>query len=147
MDVTRVSPFLHMAGLRIELVSATRVSGTLEVGEQHHTPWGVVHGGIYTTAVETAASIGASAAVEDRAQYAVGVHNATDFLRSISSGRLNVVANAIHQGRVQQLWDVTIHDDQHRLIARGSLRLQNLDQPTPKEEKLNLRGHSNGTAA
>jgi 1,4-dihydroxy-2-naphthoyl-CoA hydrolase len=134
MDATDLSPFLHIAGLAIETVSSKRVTATLDVGEQHHTPWGVVHGGIYTTAVETAASIGASAAVEDRAQYAVGVHNATDFLRSISSGRLNVVAEAIHQGRVQQLWDVTIHDDQHRLIARGSLRLQNIDQPTPPEK-------------
>jgi 1,4-dihydroxy-2-naphthoyl-CoA hydrolase len=134
MDATDLSPFLHIAGLAIETVSSKRVTATLDVGEQHHTPWGVVHGGIYTTAVETAASIGASAAVEDRAQYAVGVHNATDFLRSISSGRLNVVAEAIHQGRVQQLWDVTIHDDQHRLIARGSLRLQNIDQLTPPEK-------------
>ncbi len=55
--------------------------GWIHLGEQHHTPWGVVHGGVYAAAVESAASLGASAAVKERGQFAVGVNNTTDFLR------------------------------------------------------------------
>src|ERR1700730_5696155 len=93
------------------------------------TPWGVVHGGVYTTAVESAASIGASLAVRDRGQFAVGVHNATDFLRPATSGRAEVIAEPLLQGRVQQLWLVTITDERGKGLARGQLLLQNVPLP------------------
>jgi uncharacterized protein (TIGR00369 family) len=89
----------------------------------------VVHGGVYTTAAETAASLGASLAVRDRGQFAVGVHNATDFLRPATSGRAEVIAEPLQQGRVQQLWLVTITDERGRALARGQLRLQNVPLP------------------
>jgi 1,4-dihydroxy-2-naphthoyl-CoA hydrolase len=64
--------------------------------------------------------------VEDRGQIAVGVHNSTDFLRS-KVGTASVRATPVHQGRTQQLWDVTITDENGQKLARGSLRLQNVD--------------------
>ena len=108
-------------------VSATRVTAHLDLGHQHHTPWGVVHGGVYTTAIESVASVGASAAVFDRGQFAVGVNNSTDFLRSMREGRVNILAEPVIQGRVQQLWHVTItrHDD-GKAVAQGNVRLQNV---------------------
>ena len=66
--------------------------------------------------------------MKDRGQRAVGVANATDFLRPHRSGRLEVVAVPVHQGRTQQLWQVDIRrpgDD--KLVARGQVRLQNVE--------------------
>src|SRR5262249_58719340 len=92
------SAFLRASGLVVDEVTASRVTGYLELGPEHHTPWGVVHGGVYTTAVESAASIGASAAVRDQGQVAVGLTNTTHFLRSLSEGRVRVEATALSQG-------------------------------------------------
>ena len=47
---------------------------------------------------------------------AVGLSNTSDFLRPHQSGRLNVDAVAISQGRTQQLWQVEIR----RSVAVGS---------------------------
>ena len=94
--------------------------------KQHHTPWGIVHGGVYTTAVESAASIGATAVVQDRGQVAVGLTNTTHFLRSLGSGRVLVEAVALNQGRTQQLWQVDVRDGTGRSIAHGEVRLQNV---------------------
>lgn len=69
------SAFLRAAGLEMTEASGTRVVGHLELGPEHHTPWGVVHGGLYTTAIESAASVGASVAVAERGQFAVGLQN------------------------------------------------------------------------
>ena len=123
--------WLVALGLEFEEVTATRVVGHLDVTTDHHTPWGVVHGGVFATIVETTASLGGSAAVADRGQFAVGVHNSTDFLRPVVDGRLDVVASPILQGRVQQLWSVelTRHDD-GKLVAQGRLRLQNVPMPS-----------------
>jgi uncharacterized protein (TIGR00369 family) len=106
----------------------TRVAGSIAADERHHQPWGLVHGGLYTAAIESFATMGAYEAVKDQGQMAVGVTNVTDFLRPHRSGRLAVVATPIQQGRTQQLWLVEIRrpsDD--KLVARGQVRLQNIE--------------------
>jgi 1,4-dihydroxy-2-naphthoyl-CoA hydrolase len=120
--------FLALAGLRFTNVAADRVVGTIELGPQHHTPFGIVHGGVYAAAIETAASVGATIAADARGLIAVGVHNGTDFVRSMTAGTVTVVAVPVQQGRLQQLWDVTITDAEGRLVARGSVRLQNVER-------------------
>ncbi|KQU53864.1 thioesterase [Rhodococcus sp. Leaf278] len=129
--MSKASTFVASAGLIVDEVSGTRVSGHIDLTDEHFTPWGVVHGGVYTTAVESAASIGASEAVKDRGEFAVGVHNGTDFLRASKGGRVDVIAEPLQQGRVQQLWLVTITaSDSGKTIARGQVRLQNVPLPT-----------------
>ena len=120
------SAFLRAAGLIVDDVAASRVTGHLQLSQDHHTPWGIVHGGVYTTAIESVASIGASSAVRDQGLVAVGLTNTTHFLRSLTAGRVEVEAVALSQGRTQQLWRVDITDDSGRLIAHGEVRLQNV---------------------
>jgi uncharacterized protein (TIGR00369 family) len=117
--------FMRVLGLDLDEVSGSRVTGSLELTPEHNTPWGVVHGGVYTAVIESTASLGASLHVSDRDQFAVGVNNSTDFIRPAPHGRLDVVAVPVQQGRVQQLWDVTLRSGD-TLIARGTVRLQNV---------------------
>jgi 1,4-dihydroxy-2-naphthoyl-CoA hydrolase len=126
-----VGAFLAASGFVPEEILPTRVTGHLVVGPAQHTPWGIVHGGVYATAVESAASLGATAAVGDRGEVAVGLTNTTHFLRPVASGELTVDAVALHQGRSQQLWRVDVRDCGGRLVARGELRLQNVVMRTP----------------
>lgn len=121
--------FLASSGLVVDEVTGTRVRGHLDLGPAQHTPWGVIHGGVFTTAVESAASLGASEAVKAHGQFAVGVHNATDFLRPSTGGRAELIAEPIQQGRVQQLWSVVITNEDGKQLARGQLRLQNVALP------------------
>jgi 1,4-dihydroxy-2-naphthoyl-CoA hydrolase len=121
--------FVQGMGLELDEISGTRVAGHLEAGPDHHTPWGVVHGGLYASVIETVASVGASVAVEERDQFAVGVSNQTDFLRPHVEGRLDVVAEPIQQGRTLQLWAVEITRGDGKVVARGQLRLQNVPKP------------------
>jgi acyl-coenzyme A thioesterase PaaI-like protein len=62
--------------------------------------------------------------------YAVGISNTTDFLRPVCRAEVEIVAEPIFQGRTQQLWQVSIsRTDDGKLVARGQLRLQNLQLP------------------
>jgi 1,4-dihydroxy-2-naphthoyl-CoA hydrolase len=125
------SEFVWVAGLRFDEVGGKKVRGKIALDERHHTPWGVVHGGVYTTAVESAASVGASIAVEEKGQFAVGVSNSTDFLRPVEKGSVEVVAEPIMQGKIQQLWQVMItRSDDGKEVARGQVRLQNVPLPS-----------------
>ena len=130
VDLTRAGAFVAASGFEVTEIGGSRVAGHVELGPDQHTPWGVVHGGVYCTVIESAASIGASAAVIDRKQFAVGVNNNTDFVRPMTTGRLDVVAEPIQQGRTLQLWQVVLtRADDGKLVARGQVRLQNVPLP------------------
>jgi len=119
--------FVTAAGLVLDEITATLVRGHIDLTDDHHTPWGIVHGGVYSSAIESAASLGASVAVRDRGEAAVGLVNTTHFLRSVSSGRVLVEATALNQGRTQQLWKVDITTEEGKLVAHGEVRLQNVE--------------------
>jgi len=99
----------------------------LKVSDKLLQPWGIVHGGVYCSIVESLASISAQFwLMENGGGHVVGVNNNTDFLRSISSGTVTAVSTPIHRGRRQQLWLITITDESDRVVARGQVRLQNM---------------------
>jgi len=130
VDLTAASAFVAAINFDVAEAGGSRVTGSVELGPDQHTPWGVVHGGVYSSVVESAASIGASLAVRERGQFAVGVNNNTDFLRPMTAGRVDVVAEPIQQGRTLQLWQVLLtRADDGKLVARGQVRLQNVPLP------------------
>jgi 1,4-dihydroxy-2-naphthoyl-CoA hydrolase len=130
VDLTKASVFVAASGFVVTEAGGRRVVGHVDLGPDQHTPWGVVHGGVYCTVVESAASIGASAAVIEHGQFAVGVDNSTSFLRPMVTGRIDVVAEPIQQGRTLQLWQVLLtRAEDGKLVARGQVRLQNVALP------------------
>ena len=123
------STFVQGAGLVVDEYSGDEVTGHIDAGLEHHTPWGMVHGGVYAAAIESACSIGASVAAEPAGQFAVGLSNHTDFLRAHREGRLDVRARPVHQGRTGQLWACDITREDGKLVAQGRVRLQNIPKP------------------
>jgi 1,4-dihydroxy-2-naphthoyl-CoA hydrolase len=87
-----------------------------EVGPHHRQPMGIVHGGTYAALAESLCSIATYTAVSP-ASIAVGLSNATSFLRPVSEGAVNAVARRRHRGRTTWVWDVDFTDEQDRLCA------------------------------
>lgn len=121
------SAFMKLLGLSFEEMGPDRVVAFFETGPDLHQPWGLVHGGVFTTAIETVATTGAYQAVKDRGQLAVGLNNVTDFLRPHKEGRLRIVAEPLQQGKSQQLWQAIVEREDGKTVARGQVRLQNIE--------------------
>jgi 1,4-dihydroxy-2-naphthoyl-CoA hydrolase len=121
-----ISGFAHWLGLEVVEATGDRVELAWKVRPELWQPYGIVHGGVHCSVVETAASTGAALWMEGRGMV-VGVSNQTDFLRPVREGDLHAVATPIHRGRLQQLWQVEIKDSDDRAVARGQVRLQNID--------------------
>jgi 1,4-dihydroxy-2-naphthoyl-CoA hydrolase len=122
-DIT--GPFVQHLGLDLTEVSGDRVVATWVARPDLHQPYGIVHGGVHCSVVETLASIGAAVWAGEDAKV-VGVNNNTDFYRGVTEGRLTSAARPVHRGRSQQVWSVETTDAEGRLVARGQVRLQNL---------------------
>lgn len=100
----------------------------LPITERLRQPYGIVHGGVYCSLGETAASLAGALWLGDGRSTA-GVANHTNFLHATRSGELLATATPIHRGRLSQLWSVSIRDDAGREVARSEVRLANLERP------------------
>lgn len=126
-EMTTISEgtFADLIGLRYTEMTPDRVRGEWVVKPHLYQPAGIQNGGVYCTVIETLASIAAGIWFGDQGTV-VGVNNNTDFLRAVREGTLTGEATPLHRGRLQQLWQVVITDEQGRTVARGQVRLQNL---------------------
>lgn len=122
--------YVSHTGIELTDASVDHCEGRVEITENLHQPYGVVHGGVYCTIVETLASTGAALwAMEQGMAGAMGVSNKTDFFRATTEGVLLGKAFPIHRGRTQQLWQVDItREADGKLVAQGQVRLQNVNQ-------------------
>ncbi len=122
-------PFNDAAiGLVWDSIARDALTAHVDMDERHHQPFGLVHGGVWCVIVESVASIGAQLRAVAHGKVAVGVHNATDFIRPHRRGRVDVVGRPIHAGNNQHLWAVEIsRTEDSKLLARGQVRVQLVD--------------------
>ena len=136
--------FDTLLGLEFKETGPDRVAAVLPITSRLHQAFGIVHGGVYAAAAETAASFGATiaaagAALDEARERGdappgdpfggvrvVGISNHTEFLRPVREGELRVEATPVTRGRTTQLWRVKITDDAGRAAAHSSVRLMNL---------------------
>ena len=117
--------FDRTIGLQITSATADEVTATIEVTPALLQPYGLLHGGVLCSVVETLGSVGGAVWFGDRGNV-VGVNNSTHFLRAVREGTLTAVARPVHRGGSQQLWRVEVRDDEDHLVATGDLRVANL---------------------
>ncbi len=120
--------FNETLGLRFTSVAYDEVIGEFDVGPQHLQPYGLVHGGVYASVIETLASTGAAINALPNGRHTVGLENNTSLVRAAREGRLRATATPVTRGRRTQVWAVTIRDHEERVIATGRVRLLCIEQ-------------------
>ena len=61
---------------------------------------------------------------------AVGLENATAFLKSVRSGTLRCTATPLVRGRRSHVWEARVRDDRDRIVASGRVRMMILEPGT-----------------
>ena len=110
---------IELLGLKTTLLSAEKTIVTVNVTAQLMHPYGLVHGGVNALLAETAASLGANAALPD-GKVAVGVAIDTHHLAPVSQGVLVATATPLNIGHRLQVWTVTIHETQTNTLTSTS---------------------------
>jgi 1,4-dihydroxy-2-naphthoyl-CoA hydrolase len=104
-------------GFQIIEVKEDSARARVPVTDKVRQPYGLVHGGVYAALAESIASIATASAVWGDGNIAVGLSNATNFMRPATEGHVNAEATRRHRGRTTWVWDVDMTDDQGRLCA------------------------------
>jgi 1,4-dihydroxy-2-naphthoyl-CoA hydrolase len=110
-------------GMTFTRASADEVELEVPVRPELLQPYGLVHGGVYSSIIESAASVGAALFAMRSGQTTVGLENTTSFLRAVRSGKLVAVAKPLHRGRQTQVWEVEVRSDEGKLAATGRVRM------------------------
>lgn len=105
--------------LGFEIVEVTEdwARARVPVTDRVLQPYGLVHGGVYAALAESLASVATATAVWDDGNIAVGLSNATSFMRPATEGVVHAEARRRHRGRTTWVWDVDMTDDSGRLCA------------------------------
>lgn len=115
--------FVIAIGLLFTRATPDEVVCEVPVSPHLMQPYGLVHGGVYATIIETLASVGAAIFAMPRGQTTVGLENTTSFLRAVRSGNLIGLARPLHRGRQTQVWEAEVRGDDGKLAATGRVRV------------------------
>ncbi len=120
--------FERLIGLRFTRVTTDEVCAELPVTDALQQPYGLVHGGVYASIVETLCSTGAGVNALLQGRSSVGLENSTSFLRGVREGRLVARAVPLRRGRRSEVWRCEVSDADGRLVAEGRVRMMILDE-------------------
>jgi uncharacterized protein (TIGR00369 family) len=103
-----------------------------EVGADHLQPFGIVHGGAFSTLVESVCSHATSVALLGQELAAMGQSINVSFLRPVTEGHAEVLARARHRGRTTWVWEAEIRDSADRLCALAQMTIA--VRPIPRSD-------------
>jgi uncharacterized protein (TIGR00369 family) len=95
----------------------------IELRDELRQPYGLMHGGVYSTLVESLCSYATAAAVWEDGNIAVGQSIEVSFMRPVTSGHAEASAVVRHRGRTSWVWQVEILDDDERLCALAKMTM------------------------
>jgi 1,4-dihydroxy-2-naphthoyl-CoA hydrolase len=110
-------------GFEIIEVKEDSARAQVPVSSRVLQPYGLVHGGVYAALAESLASMATAAAVWEDGNIAVGLSNATSFVRPATGGTVHATATRRHRGRTTWIWDVDMTDDDGRLCATARVTM------------------------
>lgn len=96
-----------------------RAVARIRMRDDLRQPVGLLHGGVFSTLIESLCSRATALAVLPQGNTCMGQSISVNFLRSLTEGSAEVRAEAVHRGRTSWVWQAEVVDDQERLCATG----------------------------
>lgn len=127
---TRKNTLVELMGIEFTEYGDDYLKGRLPVDRRSHQPYGIMHGGASCVLAETLGSIAGNYCLDYTKEYCVGLDINTSHIRSVRSGYVYGTAKPIHIGKMTQVWEVRIEDEEKRLVSITRLTLAVLQRKT-----------------
>ena len=95
----------------------------LPVRDELRQPFGLLHGGVMSTLVESVCSRATAGAVYDDGMAAMGQSVDVSFIRPVTEGVVEVRAKARHRGRTTWIWECEVVSDEGKLCALARMTI------------------------
>jgi 1,4-dihydroxy-2-naphthoyl-CoA hydrolase len=95
----------------------------LPLRDELRQPFGLMHGGVMSTLVESVCSKATAGAVWDDGMVAMGQSIEVSFIRPVTEGAVEVRARARHRGRTTWIWECEVLNDEGKLCALSKMTM------------------------
>ncbi len=123
---TNASPFPSHLPMRVTSVGLRDAGVELDIADCHLQPFGIVHGGVIATLVDTATFWAGFGSIPETAGL-VNVDLKLNYLSPATSGRLLATGRAIKSGRTLGYTEATVMTEAGHLVAHGTSTLMVLE--------------------
>jgi 1,4-dihydroxy-2-naphthoyl-CoA hydrolase len=93
------------------------------IRDELRQPFGLMHGGVMSSLVESVCSRATALAVFGDGMAAMGQSISVSFMRPITAGHAEVKARARHRGRTTWVWEAEVLDAEERLCALAQMTI------------------------
>jgi 1,4-dihydroxy-2-naphthoyl-CoA hydrolase len=104
----------------------------VEIRDELRQPFGLMHGGVMSTLIESVCSRATFGAVHDQGMVAMGQSIDVTFIRPITAGGAEVRAQARHRGRTTWLWQAEVLNDDGKPCAIAQMTIAVRPRPDSK---------------
>ena len=119
------SPYPHHLAMRIVAMDLERSRIELDIADCHLQPFGIVHGGVIATLIDTATFWAAFGPLAEDAGL-VNVDLKLNYLQAVAKGTLVAEGRAIRGGRTLSYTEARVSTADGTLIAHGTSTLMTL---------------------
>lgn len=112
---------VDLLGIEFTEIGDDYLKARMKVGERTRQIHGILHGGATCVLAETAGSFASLMCVDLDKNYAVGSILTANHLRPVDSGYVTATCRPVHLGRSKHVWDILVHADSGKLIAKCEL--------------------------
>ncbi len=119
------SPYFNLQSMEIKGLTAGTSRVEITLARKHLQPFGIVHGGVYSTLVDAAGFWACYAQLEPGLGLTT-VELKLNYLAPAKEGRLIGLGRCIKQGRNLGLADAKVEDANGRLLAHGTVTVMAL---------------------
>ena len=122
IETVNTSPFPSHLRMRLAAISLDRATVKLETAQCHLQPFGIVHGGVMATLIDTATFWSVFLRLPEDAGL-VNIDLKLNYLKSIASGVMTARGRCIRAGRSINYAEASVEDNEGNLIAHGTSTL------------------------
>ena len=121
MSLTTHKSIVDLLGIEFTEIGDDYIKARMPVDERSHQIHGILHGGATCVLTETIGSFASLMCVDPDKYYAVGSVINCNHLRPVKDGHVTATARPVHLGRSKHVWDILVHSDEGKLVAKSEL--------------------------
>jgi uncharacterized protein (TIGR00369 family) len=125
IDIVNNSPFPGHMSMKLVSIALDKAVIELETDHCHLQPFGIVHGGVFATVIDTATFWSAFMRIPEDAGL-VNIDLKLNYLQPVEKGLLRAEGSAIRSGNSISYAESRVLDENGKLIAHGTSTLMTL---------------------
>ncbi len=124
-QVVNTSPYPTHMRMRLKEIDLDQAAIELDIGRRHMQPYGIIHGGVVATLIDTATFWAVFMRIPE-ADGLVNIDLKLNYLKPVDRGRLVAQGRSIRSGKKISYAEAHVKNEHGHLIAHGTSTLMSL---------------------